>query len=220
MDNFDLITPNEHLHTNETFRWIISQIHTLWDICKKDPKKLGSDTPTDMPPVDLMSNKATAAGRLWRPWEHIYALNKVVKGPFIPPYNQHGKYVVRLYFMGSWRKIIIDDLIPVDDKGTILLPCSTITGELWPMLLTKALMKIISLDLNNSDSPNEFNDVSIVSCFTGWLPEPLPLRFGHINEVWKFLNETLPRYQWPENEKMNKTAAAETEDNSLAQVSC
>jgi hypothetical protein len=25
----------------------------------------------------------------------------------------------------------------------------------------------------------------------------LPLRFGHISEVWKFLKETLPKYQWP-----------------------
>lgn len=99
LENFDLITPNEHLHTNETMRWVISQIHTLWDICKKDPKKMGIDVTTDLPSADMMANKATAAGRLWRPWEHIYALNKVVKGPFIPPYNQHGKYVVRLYFM-------------------------------------------------------------------------------------------------------------------------
>lgn len=87
------------------------------------------------------------------------------------------------------------------------------------MLLTKALMKIISLDLNNSDSPNEFNDVNVVSCFTGWLPEPLPLRFGHITEVWKFLKETLPKYQWAETERMNKAAVAETEDMTLAQVS-
>ena len=80
-------------------RWIISQIHTLWDICKKDPKTIGSNLPSDVPQTEFLSNKAVAAGRLWRPWEHIYALNKVVKGPFIPVYNPHGKYVVRLYFM-------------------------------------------------------------------------------------------------------------------------
>lgn len=39
----------------------------------------------------------------------------------------------------------------------------------------------------------------MIACFTGWLPEPLPLRFGHISEVWKFLKETLPKYQWPED---------------------
>ena len=51
---------------------------------------------------------------------------------------------------------------------------------------------------NPADSATEFNDVSIISCFTGWLPEPLPLRFGHMSEVWKFLKETLPKYQWPD----------------------
>lgn len=60
---------------------------------------MGQEASSDMSQAEIMSNKACAAGRLWRPWEHIYALNKVVKGPFIPAYNQHGKYVVRLYFL-------------------------------------------------------------------------------------------------------------------------
>jgi hypothetical protein len=73
--------------------------------------------------------------------------------------------------------------------------------------------------LNNlSDSATEFNDISIISCFTGWLPEPLPLRFGHISEVWKFLKETLPKYQWLENERNNKQAVVEIEDLTLIQV--
>jgi hypothetical protein len=125
-------------------RWIISQIHTLWDICKKDPKKI-ADTLSEIPQAEQLANKALAAGRLWRPWEHIYALNKVVKGPFVPAYNQHGKYVVRLYYMGAWRKIVIDDLMPVDEKGQLLLPVSTIVGEIWPMLLTKAIMKVCEI---------------------------------------------------------------------------
>lgn len=80
-------------------RWVISQIHTLWEICKKDPKSSflsGSPSQVDLEPV---SNRALAAGRLWRPWEHIYAINKVAKGPFIPAYNPYGKYAVRLYFL-------------------------------------------------------------------------------------------------------------------------
>ena len=31
--------------------------------------------------------------------EHIYALNKVSRLPFVTPYNPAGKYVVRLFFM-------------------------------------------------------------------------------------------------------------------------
>ncbi|CAF0778069.1 unnamed protein product [Brachionus calyciflorus] len=198
LENFDLITPNEHLHNSETLRWIISQIHSLWDMCKKDVKSATflANSPAEF---DINSNKALASGRLWRPWEHIYAINKVVKGPFIPAYNPYGKYAVRLYFMGAWRKIVVDDLIPIDEKGDLLLPTTAIQGEIWPILLTKALLKIISLDFNPSDSATEFNDVNVISCLTGWLPEPLPLRFGHMSEVWKFLKETLPKYQWPDD---------------------
>ncbi len=66
---------------------------------------------------------------------------------------------------------------------------------------------------NQSDSATEFNDVSVISCFTGWLPEPLPLRFGHIGEVWKFLKETLPKYQWAEEK-----AKAQLEEELMAQL--
>jgi hypothetical protein len=39
--------------------------------------------------------------------------------------------------------------MPVDEKGVLLVPVSTINGEIWPMLLTKALLKIISLEYFN-----------------------------------------------------------------------
>jgi hypothetical protein len=56
----------------------------------------------------------------------------------------------------------------------------------------------ILVSFNPSDTPNEFNDVSIISCLTGWLPEPIPLRYGHGAETWRFLRETVAKYQWPE----------------------
>jgi hypothetical protein len=62
-------------------------------------------------------------------------------------------------------------------------------------------------------SATEFNDASVISCLTGWIPEPLPLRFGHMSEVWKFLKETLPKYQWPEDK--NKV---QTEEDQLTAV--
>lgn len=68
------------------------------------------------------------------------------------------------------------------------------------------------VSLNPTDAATEFNDSNVVSYFTGWLPEPLPLRFGHMTEVWKFLKETLPKFQWPEE----KAAKLQAEEEALA----
>lgn len=82
----------------------------------------------------------------WRPWDHIYAINKIGKGPTMPAFNPHGKYVVRLWWMGTWRKLIVDDLMPFNDDEKPLLPMTSLGHELWPMLLTKALIKVASLE--------------------------------------------------------------------------
>ncbi|CAF0738248.1 unnamed protein product [Adineta steineri] len=193
IQNFDLITSNEHLHHNETMRNIISQITALWDICRKTSSNTNE--------------------RTWRPWEHIYALNKISKQPFITPYNPAGKYIVRLFFLGTWRKIIIDDSIPFDSNNRCLLPQTSLSYELWPMLLTKALLKIISLNFNTPNDFPEFNESSIIHLLTGWIPEPIPLKYTHSEKVWNFLRynrsnnnqsysttsfSPIPLYQWPE----------------------
>lgn len=78
-------------------RNIISQINALWDICRRDRKSSNSPMENTGEP-----NLAVINGRTWRPWEHIYALNKVSRLPFITPYNPAGKYVVRLFFLVRW----------------------------------------------------------------------------------------------------------------------
>jgi len=48
---------------------------------------------------------------------------------------------------GCWRKVVIDDLMPFDHEGNLLLPATSLSHELWPMLLTKALLKVAALEL-------------------------------------------------------------------------
>ncbi|KAL4233261.1 hypothetical protein ACF0H5_007945 [Mactra antiquata] len=190
MSSFDLITCNEHLHESELMRYIISQIMALWEICAvKNP-------PPDQMPADP-GVPYEEVSHTWKPWEHIYTMNKVQKGPHVPPYNPYGKYAVRLYWMGCWRKIIVDDSLPFDENECCLLPCSTMQHEVWPMLLTKALIKVAALDYTGGNPNCEFGDISIVSCLTGWLPEAIPLQYGHISEVWDLLKGVLPEFKLP-----------------------
>jgi len=36
--------------------------------------------------------------------------------------------------------------MPFDEEGNLLLPATSIPYELWPMLLTKALLKVAALE--------------------------------------------------------------------------
>jgi hypothetical protein len=36
--------------------------------------------------------------------------------------------------------------MPFDENGNLLLPATTLQHELWPMLLTKALLKVAALE--------------------------------------------------------------------------
>ena len=56
--------------------------------------------------------------------------------------NPSGKYAVRLYEAGAWRQVIVDDRVPCDAEGRCLLPTSVRPGELWPWLISKALLKV------------------------------------------------------------------------------
>ena len=123
-------------------RWIVGQLIALW---KQSEIRNPDGTPGTVP-MDPTNPSLGEFTHNWRPWEHIYAINKVGKGPNVPAFNQYGKYAVRLYWLGAWRKVLVDDTMPFDEMGRCLLPRSTNEQELWPMLLTKALVKVAMLE--------------------------------------------------------------------------
>ncbi|XP_041108297.1 androglobin isoform X3 [Polyodon spathula] len=182
---FDFVSANEHLVGSELLRLIISEINIVWKICNGNlpSEKTGVTDPS------LLS---------WKPWEHIYAHCKAGKGQ-IPLYNIFGKYVVKLFWMGCWRKITVDDTVPFDEENNMLLPATTCRTELWPLLLSKAILKLANVDVNTCGK-RELGEFTALHSLTGWLPEVIPLQVGYLDKVWNLLKDIVPKFQFQDQE--------------------
>ena len=100
-------------------------------------------------------------------WELIYPKDKASGLPTISP---SGKYIVRCFVMNEWRQVVVDDRIPVDLFGRPL-PVGVRPVQLWPLLLSKAVLKIMaSLTILDSTSPLES---PAFHWLTGWPTESL-----------------------------------------------
>jgi hypothetical protein len=147
----NLFKTNNHLIGSELIRSILVALHIIYE--QADQAKA--------------TKQANNVEEMY-PWEFIYP--KAKDG--LPMYNASGKYIVKLFWLGSWRKITVDDRIPVDANGKPLLVSSPFIHELWPLILTKALMKIASASYRD-DGNCEHGDFDVLSAMRGWVPERL-----------------------------------------------
>ncbi|KAJ3394585.1 hypothetical protein HDU84_007759 [Entophlyctis sp. JEL0112] len=173
---------NRHIICSELMRQIIATFHFLYDQSK----------------ISRASNIADE----FAPWENLYPKSK----DGLPMYNASGRYAVKLFWLGCWRKVIVDDRIPVDDLNRPLLVFSPTAQEIWPVLITKAILKVASasyrytslsvpitnnISLAKMRSTCEHGDFDVFHCLKGWLPERIKLydREERINALWNVLND-------------------------------
>ena len=71
-------------------------------------------------------------------WRSIYP--KLPNGR--PCYNPAGKYVVKLFLAGKWRRVVVNDVYPIDSNGTPAIASSLDLLELWPTILAKAVYTV------------------------------------------------------------------------------
>jgi hypothetical protein len=102
-------------------------------------------------------------------WELIYPHQA---GPFpnCPAFNPFGKYAVKLFIGGAYRRIVIDDKLPCDSSGHSLL---TVTEhkEIWPALLAKAMMKALGPRFESVVLTSPASVVQML--LPGWTPQSL-----------------------------------------------
>ncbi|KAF2466646.1 calpain-like protease palB/rim-13 [Lindgomyces ingoldianus] len=89
-----------------------------------------------------------------------------------PVISSNGKYMVRLNFNGCWRKVVIDDRLPVSKSHRLLHVIDRHNPALlWPALLEKAYLKV----RGGYDFPGS-NSCSDLWTLTGWIPEQIYLQ--------------------------------------------
>jgi hypothetical protein len=89
----------------------------------------------------------------------------------LPIVSQSGRYLVKLFFNGCYRRVTVDDYFPVHLPSQQLL-CSTSTRnnnlQLWVSIVEKAYMKVHGgYNFQGSNSGMDLR------CLTGWIPEQI-----------------------------------------------
>ncbi|KAI8609212.1 LD-carboxypeptidase-domain-containing protein [Chytriomyces sp. MP71] len=113
---------NRHLITaSDLMRQIIATFHFMYDQSKL-----------------FRGQNMAVDEKEFTPWDNIYPKGK----DGLPMYNPSGRYAVKVFWLGCWRKVIVDDRVPMDDQNRPLIPCSPVIQEIWPILVSKALLKV------------------------------------------------------------------------------
>lgn len=105
--------------------------------------------------------------------------------------SPNGKYVMRLYFNGCWRRVEIDDRLPTSKTSRVLHVIDrSHPGLLWPALAEKAYLKV----RGGYDFPGS-NSGTDLAVLTGWIPQQIFLHDEDVepDALWEELLPAITR---------------------------
>ena len=144
----------------------------------------------------------------------------------VPIYNPKGIYWVKLYHFGKLRKIEIDDRMPLDKYDRFYFPKCDNLEEIWPAILTKALIKLYSYKIVSSNF-KECGDYEVIYSLTGLIPENIDLigeknlykMFENFNEEKKENNNEDEKNEEKKEENISKPEFDKSSKNNSSFIS-
>ncbi|KAL1744851.1 hypothetical protein HDZ31DRAFT_37779, partial [Schizophyllum fasciatum] len=112
----------------------------------------------------------------------------------------YGRFDLRLWFNGCWRRVFIDDKLPRDRSLSRLLCMSSINTAsissrsafelLWPSILEKGYMKL----MGGYDFPGSNSSIDLYA-LTGWIPEQIDIHSPNFvrERTWNRLKQGFDR---------------------------
>lgn len=96
-----------------------------------------------------------------------------------PARSLNGRYIFRLYFNGTYRKVVIDDRLPISKSSRKLHVIDRGKARVvWPALIEKAYLKV----RGGYDFPGS-NSGTDLWVLTGWIPEQLFLQRYRVSSI-------------------------------------
>ncbi|KAK9365485.1 hypothetical protein V1509DRAFT_633066 [Lipomyces kononenkoae] len=110
----------------------------------------------------------------WEERSNKLLVSNIIYPQFI---STSGRYVVKLFFNGIFRKVVIDDYLPVSNTTRRIHVVSRSNDRLlWPALVEKAYLKV----MGGYDFPGS-NAGSDIFALTTWIPEHILLHIDSID---------------------------------------